>query len=83
MLDKEDKYAALSDKKKRMWFHKCSGNRKSEGEYWTLYKYLAVNEMKFYQYLRMSSHQYNYLLQKIIFATCICIIFCEIKARPK
>ena len=33
MLDKEDKYAALSDKKKRMWFHKCSGNRKSEGEY--------------------------------------------------
>jgi len=83
MLDKEDKYAALSDKKKRMWFHKCSGNRKSEGEYWTLYKYLAVDEMKFYQYLRMSSHQYNYLLQKIIFATCIFIIFCEIKARPK
>jgi hypothetical protein len=38
MLDKEDKCAALSGKKKCMWVHKCSGNRKSEGEYWALYK---------------------------------------------
>jgi hypothetical protein len=65
MLDEEEKNAALSDKKKRMWVHKCVGNRKSEGEYWTLYKELADNEMKFYQYFRMSKRQFNYLLQKI------------------
>jgi hypothetical protein len=35
-------------KKKRMWVHKCFRNRKSEGEYWTLYKELADDEMKFY-----------------------------------
>jgi IS1 family transposase len=39
-------------------------SRKSEGEYWTVYKELA-DEMKFYQYFRMSKHQFNYLLQKI------------------
>jgi len=30
MLDEEEKNAALSDKKKRMWVHKCFRNRKSE-----------------------------------------------------
>jgi hypothetical protein len=44
MLDGE-KNTALSDKKRRMWVHKCFGSRKSEGEYWTLYKELAYNEM--------------------------------------
>jgi hypothetical protein len=64
MLDEEEKNAALSDKKKRMCVHKCFRNRKSEGEYWILYKELA-DETKFYQYFRMSKHQFNYLLQKI------------------
>jgi hypothetical protein len=36
MLDEEEKNAALSDEKKRMWVHKCFRSRKSEGEYWTL-----------------------------------------------
>jgi len=63
MLDEEEKNASLSDKKKRMWGHECFRNRKSEGEYWTLYKELA-DEMKFYQYFRISKHQFNYLLQK-------------------
>jgi len=48
-----------------MWVHKCFRNRKLEGEYWTLYKELADDEMTFYQYFRMSKHQFNYLLQKI------------------
>jgi len=65
MLDEEDKNAALSDKKKRLWVHNCFRNRKSEGEYWTPYKELADDEMKFYQYFRMSKHQFNYLLQRI------------------
>jgi len=34
----EEKNAALSDKKKRMWVHKCFRNRKSECEHWTVYK---------------------------------------------
>jgi hypothetical protein len=65
MLDEEGKNAALSDKKKRMWVHKCFRIRKSEDEYWTLHKELADDKMKFFQYFRMSKHQFNYLLQKI------------------
>jgi hypothetical protein len=65
MLGEEEKNAALSDKKKHMWVHKCFRSSKSEGEYWTLYKELAYDAMKFYQYFRMSKHQFSYLLQKI------------------
>jgi hypothetical protein len=54
-----------SDKKKRMWVHKCFRRRKTEGKYWTVYKELADDEKKFYQYFTMSKHQFNYLLQKI------------------
>ena len=59
MLDEEEKTASVSDKKKRMWVHKCFRSRKSEGEYWTLYKELAGDKIKFYQYFRMSKHQFN------------------------
>ena len=65
MLDEEEKNAALSDKKKLLWVHKCFRNRKSEGEYWTVYKVLTDDEMKFYQYFRISKHKFHYLLQKI------------------
>jgi hypothetical protein len=63
-LDEEEKNASLSDKK-RMRVQKCFRSRKSEGEYWTLYKELADDKIKFHQYFRMSKHQFNYLLQKI------------------
>jgi hypothetical protein len=33
MLGEEEKNAALSDKKKRMWVHKCFRSRKSEGSF--------------------------------------------------
>jgi hypothetical protein len=56
MLDEEEKNAALSDKKKRMWVRKCFRNRKSDGEYCTVYRELADDEMKFYRYFRMSKH---------------------------
>jgi hypothetical protein len=61
MLDEEEKNSSLNDKKKPMWVHKSFRSRKSEGEY----KELADDEMKFYQYFRMSKRQFNYLLQKI------------------
>jgi hypothetical protein len=48
-----------------MWVHKCFRSRKLEGEYWTLYKELADDEIKFYQYFRMSKLQFSYLLRKI------------------
>jgi hypothetical protein len=83
MLGKEGRNVALSDKKKRMWVHKCLRIRKSEGEYWTAYKELADNEMKFYQYFRIFKQHFNYQLQKINFATCIFIIFYDINVRPK
>jgi hypothetical protein len=65
ILDEKEKNVDLSYKKKRVWVHRCFRSRKSEGEYWTLYKELADDEIKFYQYFRMSKHQFNYLLQKI------------------
>jgi hypothetical protein len=64
LLDEKEKNASLSDKKKCLWVHKCFRNRKLEGECWTLYKELADDEMKFYQYFRMSKHLFNYLLEK-------------------
>ena len=33
MLDEEEKNAALSNKEKCMWVHKCFRSRKSEGSY--------------------------------------------------
>ena len=65
MLDEEKKNISLSDKKKRVWAQKCFRSRKSEGKYWTLYKDLADDEIKYYQYFKMSKHQFIYLLQKI------------------
>jgi hypothetical protein len=54
MLDEEEKNAAFSDNKQRMWVHKCFGSRKSEDEHWTLYIESADKEMKLYHYFRMS-----------------------------
>ena len=65
MLDGKEKNAALSDKRRHMWVQKCLRSRKSEGDYWTLYRELADDAMKFYKYFRMSKSQFNYLLQKI------------------
>jgi hypothetical protein len=47
-LDEGEKNAALSEEKKHMWVHKCFRSSKPEGEYWTVYKELADDEIKFY-----------------------------------
>ncbi|XP_047499503.1 uncharacterized protein LOC125045951 [Penaeus chinensis] len=60
--DEEDRVKA---KKKRLWVHECQRKRKSEGEFWTLYKELDDDETKFYQYFRMTKSKFNYLLQKV------------------
>jgi hypothetical protein len=59
MLYEEEKKASLSDKKKPLCVHKFFRNRKSESEYWTVYKELTDYEMKFYKYFRMSKHKFN------------------------
>jgi hypothetical protein len=64
MLDEEEKNNSLSDKEKRVWAQKYFRSRKSEGEYCTLYKELADDEIKCYQYFKMSKYQLIYLLQK-------------------
>jgi hypothetical protein len=65
MLDEEEKNAALSDKKKRMWFHKCFKSRKSEREYWTLYKDLGDDEMKCYHCFITSKHKYIFFIRRL------------------
>ena len=50
-----------------MWVHQSLKKRKSEGEFWTLFKELSDDDdkVKFYQYFRMSKAKFSYLLQKI------------------
>ncbi|KAL4720971.1 hypothetical protein ACJJTC_019231 [Scirpophaga incertulas] len=50
---------------RRYWIHDTLKKRKTEGEYWTLYRHLVEDEEKFFQYFRMSTYQFNMLLQKI------------------
>ena len=48
-----------------MWVHQSLQKRKSKGEFWTLFKELSDDEVKFYQYFRMPKAKFSYLLQKI------------------
>ena len=63
VLDGEEE--RITNKKKRVWVHKCQLKRKLKGEFWTLCKELQDDEMTFYQYFRMSKSLFSYLLQKI------------------
>jgi abortive infection bacteriophage resistance protein len=40
-------------------------NRKMKGELWTLFKGFTDDELKFYQYFRMSRYQFSNLLKTI------------------
>lgn len=55
----------LRPKEKRLWVHKALRKRKEEGEYWTLYKELEDDEVKFFQYFRMSKSKFSCLLEKV------------------
>ncbi|KAG7175414.1 hypothetical protein Hamer_G001501 [Homarus americanus] len=61
----EEEEEKVSGKRKRLWVYLSLKKRKCEGEFWTLYKELADDEAKFYQYFRMSKAKFNYLLEKI------------------
>jgi hypothetical protein len=49
-----------SERKRKKWVHK-----KTEGEFFTLYKELVDDEEKFHQYFRMSKYQFNDLFSRI------------------
>jgi hypothetical protein len=51
-----------SQRKRKKWVHTSLIRRKTEGEFFTLYKELVDAEEKFHQYFRMSKYQFNDLL---------------------
>jgi hypothetical protein len=57
----EEENIQNSEKRKRKRFsvHEMLNKRKTEGEYWSLYK------EKFFQYFRLSQYKFNELLEKI------------------
>ena len=63
LLDEDEN--RVKAKKKTLWVHKCQRKRKSEGEFWTLYKESDDDETKFFRYFRMSKSQLKYLLHKV------------------
>ncbi|KAG7171568.1 hypothetical protein Hamer_G014703 [Homarus americanus] len=65
LLLEEEEEEKVRGQRKRLWVHQSLKKRKCEGEFWTLYKELADDEAKFYQYFRMSKAKFNYLREKI------------------
>lgn len=65
ILDEEEKNENKKKSIRRYWVHEALRKRKTEGEYWTLYKHLVDDEEKFVQYFRMTSFQFNEMLRKI------------------
>lgn len=62
ILDEEEENRGTQ---RRYWIHESLRKRKTEGEYWTLYRHLVDDEEKFFSYFRMTSFQFNELLRKI------------------
>jgi hypothetical protein len=54
-----------SQRKREKWVHKSLIRKKTEGDFFTLYKELVDDEEKFHQYFRMSKYQFNDLLSRI------------------
>ena len=62
LLDDEEENR---NRKRRFAVHKMLRKRTILGEYWTLFRQLMDDEEKFFQYFRMSMHDFNVLLGKI------------------
>lgn len=63
ILDEEEE--ECPKKTRRYWIHNSLKKRKTEGEYWTLFRHLVDDEEKFFQYFRMCTFKFNDLLKKI------------------
>lgn len=55
----------VREARRRMWIHPSLLDRKTEGEYHTLYRHLINDEEKFVQYCRMDSGTFEMILKKI------------------
>lgn len=68
-------------KKRKICVHDMLKKRKTEGEFFTLYKELVDDEMKFFQYFRMTKCAFYYILNKISSdlirknTTFVCVLF--------
>jgi hypothetical protein len=60
LLDEEERKS-----RKRKWVHESLLQRKEEGEYFTLYRELVEDSIRFHQYFRMSESMYLNLLSLI------------------
>jgi hypothetical protein len=60
LLDEEKRKS-----RKRKWVHESLLQRKEEGKYFTLYKGLVEDSVRFHQYFRMSESMYLNLLSLI------------------
>lgn len=65
ILDEEEEELKRKEPVRRYWVHDALRKRKTEGEYWTLYRHLIDDEEKFHLYFRMTSFQFNQLFRKI------------------
>lgn len=61
LLD-EDEFSNQNPRK--YWVHSAWEKRKTEGEFQTLYKELVDDEVKFYNYFKMSMCTFDILLKK-------------------
>lgn len=65
LLDEEDEDKTFSQRPRKFWVHPAWKKRETDGEFATLYKELIDDEMKFYEYFRMSMYSFNVLFKKI------------------
>jgi len=56
---------AVGNKRERKWVHKVNEKRREFGEFHHLMKQLRQDEVKFKEYVRMSSNQFEQLLPLI------------------
>ncbi|KAK5649785.1 hypothetical protein RI129_000814 [Pyrocoelia pectoralis] len=63
--EEEENNIVNKAKKRRYWVHPMIKKRKTEGEYYTLFKELMDDESKFYIYYRMSIGEFHNLLSHI------------------
>lgn len=65
--DRENEKCKTKEKMRNrsMWVHPSLIDRKTEGEYYTLYSHLVNDEDKFVQYFRMNTGTFEMILSRI------------------
>ncbi|XP_076238644.1 uncharacterized protein LOC143181873, partial [Calliopsis andreniformis] len=61
----EEERRKEDDKEKKTWVHDMWRARATEGEFSTLYKMLKDDQLKFYEYFRMTQNTFEILISKV------------------